>query len=112
MASHSDSPSFKIKENPEITVEKAYVKLNVEKYGGMLMAPWFDRPLSVAGRVVIKENGRFVERLVNIDRDLVLIPNLAVHMNREVNSGSVSYTHLDPASGRGRNDHYWKNKYG
>ena len=51
------------------------------------MAPWFDRPLSVAGRVVIKENGRFVERLVNIDRDLVLIPNLAVHMNREVNSG-------------------------
>lgn len=87
MASHSDSPSFKIKENPEITVEKAYVKLNVEKYGGMLMAPWFDRPLSVAGRVVIKENGRFVERLVNIDRDLVLIPNLAVHMNREVNSG-------------------------
>lgn len=58
MASHSDSPAFKIKENPEMKVDGSYVKLNVEKYGGMLMAPWFDRPLSVAGRVVVKENGR------------------------------------------------------
>ena len=56
MASHSDSPSFKIKENPEIKVDNSYVKLNVEKYGGMLMAPWFDRPLSVAGRVIIRRN--------------------------------------------------------
>lgn len=87
MASHSDSPSFKIKENPEITVEKAYVKLNVEKYGGMLMSPWFDRPLSVAGRVVVSEEGEIREKLVNIDRDLVMIPSLAIHMNREVNSG-------------------------
>lgn len=87
MASHSDSPSFKIKENPEITVEKTYVKLNVEKYGGMLMAPWFDRPLSVAGRIVVLENGALREKLVNIDRDLLMIPSLAIHMNREVNSG-------------------------
>lgn len=87
MASHSDSPSFKIKENPEITVEKAYVKLNVEKYGGMLMAPWFDRPLSVAGRAVVSENGEIREKLVNIDRDLLMIPSLAIHMNRDVNSG-------------------------
>lgn len=49
IASHSDSPAFKIKENPEMRVENAYTKLNVEGYGGMLMAPWFDRPLSVAG---------------------------------------------------------------
>lgn len=87
MASHSDSPCFKIKENPEIEAENHYVKLNVEKYGGMLMAPWFDRPLSVAGRVLVREGERIVTRLVNIDRDLLLIPNLAIHMNREVNDG-------------------------
>lgn len=87
IASHSDSPSFKIKENPEMEVEGTYVKLNVEKYGGMLMAPWFDRPLSVAGRVLIKEDGRIVSRLVHVDRDLLVIPSLAIHMNREANDG-------------------------
>lgn len=87
MASHSDSPTFKIKENPEITVEKAYVKLNVEKYGGMLMSPWFDRPLSVAGRVIVSEGGEIREKLMDIDRDLLMIPSLAIHMNREANSG-------------------------
>ena len=87
MASHSDSPSFKIKENPEIKVDNSYVKLNVEKYGGMLMAPWFDRPLSVAGRVIIRRNGGLKEKLINIKRDLVMIPNLAIHMNREANNG-------------------------
>ena len=90
MASHSDSPSFKIKENPEIKVDNSYVKLNVGKYGGMLMAPWFDRPLSVAGRVIIRRNGGLKEKLVNIKRDLVMIANLAIHMNREANNG-VSY---------------------
>ena len=90
MASHSDSPSFKIKENPKIKVDNSYVKLNVEKYGGMLMAPWFDRPLSVAGRVIIRRNGGLKEKLINIKRDLVMIPNLAIHMNREANNG-VSY---------------------
>ncbi len=87
MASHSDSPTFKIKENPEMAVEKKYVKLNVERYGGMLCDPWFDRPLSIAGRVITEENGELVTHLVNVDRDLVLIPNLAIHMNREVNDG-------------------------
>ena len=58
LASHSDSPALKIKENPEINVEGMYVRLNVEPYGGMLMAPWFDRPLSVAGRVIARERGR------------------------------------------------------
>lgn len=90
IASHSDSPSFKIKENPEMKVDGNYVKLNVEKYGGMLMAPWFDRPLSVAGRVIARKDGSLRECLVNIERDLVMIPNLAIHMNREANSG-VSY---------------------
>ena len=86
-ASHSDFPCFKIKENPEITVENQYVKLNVEKYGGMLLAPWLDRPLSVAGRIVVQTDTGFEEVLVNIDRDLLLIPNLAIHMNREANDG-------------------------
>jgi len=86
-ASHSDSPTFKIKENPEITVESKYVKLNTEGYGGMILSSWLDRPLSVAGRVIVKEEGKFVSKLVNIDRDLMIIPNLAIHMNREVNKG-------------------------
>ena len=90
IASHSDSPAFKIKENPEIRVDNAYTKLNVEGYGGMLMAPWFDRPLSVAGRVIVRCDGSLKEELVNIDRDLVMIPSLAIHMNREANKG-VSY---------------------
>ena len=88
MASHSDSPAFKIKENPEMDVEGAYVKLNVEKYGGMLLFPWFDRPLSVAGRLIVKEDGRICEKLVNVDRDLLMIPNLAIHMNRDANESS------------------------
>ena len=87
MASHSDSPCFKIKENPEMTVDNKYVKLNVERYGGMICAPWFDRPLSVAGRVIVKEDGKLVTKLVDVDRDLLMIPNLAIHMNREVNDG-------------------------
>ena len=87
MASHCDSPVFKVKPNAEITVANRYVKLNVEKYGGMLCAPWLDRPLSVAGRVVVQTPDGVETRLVNIDRDLMIIPNLAIHMNREVNDG-------------------------
>lgn len=64
-----------------------YVTLNVEKYGGMLMAPWFDRPLSVAGRVIVREDSGLKPVLVNVDRDLCVIPNLAIHMNRDVNNG-------------------------
>ncbi len=85
MASHSDSPAFKIKENPEMLFDNAYVKLNVEKYGGMLCAPWFDRPLSVAGRLAVREGEELVQKLVCIDRDLLVIPSLAIHMNREAN---------------------------
>ena len=87
LTSHSDSPTFKIKENPEIEVEKHYVKLNVERYGGMICPPWFDRPLSVDGRIIVKEKDEFVTKLVDVDRDLLMIPNLAIHMNREVNDG-------------------------
>lgn len=87
VASHSDSPTFKIKENPEIKVEDHYVKLNVEGYGGMILSSWMDRPLSVAGRIIVKEKNEYVSRLVNIDRDLLMIPNLAIHMNRQINKG-------------------------
>ncbi len=90
IASHSDSPSFKIKENPEIEAASAYVTLNVEKYGGMLCAPWFDRPLSVAGRVMVKSSGDAIgveSKLVDVGRDLVMLPSLAIHMDREANDG-------------------------
>ena len=86
-ASHSDSPTLKIKESSEMNIENQYVKLNVEKYGGMLCAPWFDRPLSVAGRIIVKDGNRLTTKLINVDRDLLMIPNLAIHMNREVNDG-------------------------
>ena len=85
-AGHSDSPSFKLKENPEIS-SSGCVVLNVEKYGGMLIAPWFDRPLSVAGRIIVKTDKGLKQILVDIDRDLLMIPNLAIHMNREANDG-------------------------
>lgn len=87
MASHCDSPLFKIKANAEIAVDSQYVKLNVEKYGGMICAPWLDRPLSVAGRVIVRTEDGIETRLINIDRDLCIIPNMAIHMNREVNDG-------------------------
>ena len=86
-ASHLDSPTFRIKSNAEIVVENRYVTLNVEKYGGMLLAPWLDRPLSAAGRVLVRTESGIETRLVNIDRDLMIIPNVAIHMNREINNG-------------------------
>lgn len=89
-ASHSDSPSFKVKEEPEITVEDKYVKLNTEKYGGMILSTWLDRPLSVAGRIAVrgeKGHGGIETKLVNMDEDLLVIPNVAIHMNRDMNKG-------------------------
>ena len=85
IASHSDSPAFKIKENPEIPKAGHYVELNVEKYGGMLCLPWFDRPLSIAGRAAVRKDGRIETRLIDFGRDLVMIPSLAIHMNRQAN---------------------------
>lgn len=107
-AAHSDSPGFKVKQKPEMNVEDQYVRLNVEKYGGMITSAWLDRPLSLAGRVVISENGRLTEKLVNIDRDLLVIPNLAIHMNRDMNKGYEykAQTDLLPlfAGGEGEKD--------
>ena len=91
-ASHSDSPCFKIKENAEINVRNHYLQLNTEGYGGMICSTWLDRPLSVAGRVLVRYKdigGRetYETRLINFDRDLLMIPNVAIHMNRGVNDG-------------------------
>lgn len=87
VASHLDSPTFRIKSNAEITVENQYITLNVEKYGGMILSTWLDRPLSAAGRVLIRTESGIASRLINIDRDLMIIPSVAIHMNRTINDG-------------------------
>lgn len=94
-ASHSDSPAFKVKENAELPVKDKYIQLNTEGYGGMLCSTWFDRPLSVAGRVLVKEEGRLVPKLFDAGRDLVLIPSVAIHMNRNVNEGYAYNKQID-----------------
>ncbi len=86
-AAHSDSPCFKLKPRFEDTAEGAYIRLNVEGYGGMIMSSWLDRPLSIAGRLAVREGEGFAVKLVNLDRDAVLIPNMPIHFNREINDG-------------------------
>lgn len=86
-ASHSDSPTYKIKSVPELKGQGDYLKLDVEGYGGMIDSTWFDRPLSVAGRVFVRQGNAIQNKLLHIDKDLLLIPNVAIHMNRDVNNG-------------------------
>ena len=91
-ASHSDSPAFRVKQNGE--KNNAYARLDVEKYGGMIYYSWLDRPLSVAGRAVVRTESGLRTELVNIDCDLATIPSLAIHLNRKVNDGLT----LNPAT--------------
>ena len=91
-ASHSDSPCFKVKESPEMSVEGVYVKLNTEKYGGMILSTWMDRCLSVAGRVAVPGREGVETRLVNIDQDLLVIPSVAIHLTR----GTAENGELNP----------------
>ena len=84
-ASHADRPTFKVKENGELAGK--YTRLAVERYGGMLLSTWLDRPLSIAGRVLVETETGMETKLVDIDRDLLLIPNVAIHMNRKANDG-------------------------
>ncbi len=86
-ASHSDSPCFKLKTNSEVVMADRYLKLNTEGYGGMIISSWFDRPLSLAGRAIVKNGSAFETRVVTFDRDLCLIPNVCIHFNREINNG-------------------------
>ena len=85
-AAHSDSPCFKIKENPEFA-DKYYVKLSTEGYGGMIYSSWIDRPLAIAGRLCVKTEKGIEVKLVDTREPIALIPNVAIHMNRQVNSG-------------------------
>mgnify|MGYP001587627313 FL=1 len=89
IAAHTDSPSFRIKPSPEMVVDNTYVKLNTEVYGGPILNTWMDRPLAVAGRVTLRsERILYPEtRLVNINKPIMIIPNVAIHMNREINTG-------------------------
>ena len=87
LATHADSPAFKIKTDPEIRTEETYVKLNVEAYGGALLSTWFDRPLSIAGRVFVKDKDQAKEVLVDLKKDVCMIPSLAIHMDRDANKG-------------------------
>ena len=92
IAPHGDSPCFKVKESPELRVDGQYTKLNTEVYGGMQLALWTDRPLSVAGRLAVRTDNGVKGVLCDIRRDLLLIPGVAIHMNRGVNEG----VKLDP----------------
>lgn len=89
IGAHTDSPGFRIKPNPEIQVEGHYIKLNTEVYGGPILSTWFDRPLSIAGRVTLKSENVFKPevRLLDINKPILIIPNLAIHMNRNINDG-------------------------
>lgn len=89
IGAHTDSPCFKVKPAPEMLVENKYIKLNTEVYGGPILNTWFDRPLSLAGKVTLKGDTPFnpVTKLININKPLLVIPNLAIHMNRNVNEG-------------------------
>jgi len=90
IAAHSDSPCFRIKPNPEMLTPGGILKLNTEVYGGPILYTWFDRPLSVAGRVIVRTSDPLhpAARLVKIDRPLLTIPHLAIHFNRAVNDGN------------------------
>ena len=90
-ASHSDSPCFRVRDNSDM--DGAYAQLSTERYGGMLNAPWLDRPLSIAGRVLVREKDSIQTKLVDFEEPVVLIPNVAIHLNREANK-TLTY---DPA---------------
>lgn len=83
--SHSDSPCFRVRESAELN--GTYTRLSVERYGGMINSCWLDRPLSVAGRVLVRQGSRIETRLVDLEENTVLIPNVAIHLNRDINSG-------------------------
>jgi len=93
-AAHSDSPTFKLKDRPIIEVN-GYLKLNVEGYGGMINATWLDKPLTLAGRVMVNTDTGIETRLLHINRDLFIIPNVPIHFNREINKGFAFNNQVD-----------------
>ncbi len=107
-ASHSDRPTFKVKENAVLS--GSYTRLAVEKYGGGILFTWLDRPLSVAGRVLVETEQGIESRLVDIDRDLLMMPNVAIHFNRTVNDGYKWNPAVDtiPLLGDKETGDFWK----
>ena len=104
VAAHSDSPGFKLKPNPEIYGENGVTFLNVEKYGGGILYTWFDRPLSLSGRILVRTSDPYApeEKIFDLRRPIATIPHLAIHFNREVNSGNKLSVQKDmkPVIGR------------
>ena len=94
VASHSDCPSFKLKPNT-ILNDKKYTRLNTEIYGGPILSTWFDRPLSLAGRLIVREDGMIKTRTFNLDEDFCMIPSVAIHMNPEANKGYKNNPQVD-----------------
>ena len=86
-ASHTDSPTFKVKPNHNVETAAKTLGMHLEVYGGTIYSSWLDRPLSVAGRVIVREGNKLVTKLVDVNRPLCLIPNVAIHQNRSVNDG-------------------------
>ena len=94
-AGHSDSPTFKVRESAEVASAGNCIRLSIEPYGGMILRSWLDRPLSVAGRAMVREENRIVSKLIHVDRDLLMIPSVAIHMDREVNKGTALKANVD-----------------
>lgn len=93
-ASHTDSPTFKIKPN-HLLNDGSYLRLNTEVYGGPIISTWLDRPLSIAGKVILEDGGKLLSKLVYIDKDLLVIPNMAPHLKPEINNGYKYNLQLD-----------------
>ena len=107
-ACHTDRPTFKIKENCEL--RGVYTRLATEGYGGMIISSWMDRPLSIAGRVMVETEQGVEGKLINIDQDLLMMPNVAIHMNRNVNDGYKWNPAVDTIpllGGRDDADKFW-----
>jgi len=103
-ASHSDSPCLKLKEHAEIIAGEKYIKLSAEVYGGMIFASWLDRPLSAAGRIMVKTEAGVEARFIDLKKPVAIIPSLAIHMNRETNDGYKYKKNVDlvPLFGSGK----------
>ncbi|MDD0842739.1 M18 family aminopeptidase [Pseudomonas sp. Gutcm_11s] len=86
VGAHTDSPCLRVKPQPELQ-RHGFFQLGVEVYGGALLAPWFDRDLSLAGRVTFREGGKVQSLLIDFQQPIAVIPNLAIHLNREANQG-------------------------
>lgn len=88
IGAHTDSPCLKVKPGDCTVTPDGYVKVNVEVYGGAILSTWFDRPLAMAGRVIVRADGSLQERLVRIDKPVCIIPNLCIHLNKDTNTNS------------------------